>query len=509
MSLIALILACQGPDAGDKAKNKPDTGEPAACVAVREICGNEIDEDCDGVDPVCLNSLNDAFASWEGASAEGWSGDVLAALGDVDGDGQPDFAVGSKGVGDLDGEVSIVTNHTAGAARSLSNTWAGFTTSGDDADQFGTAIAGLVERDRTTHHGYAIGAAMAERGVGSVYLLTGPASQGTVDLSLEVDNTDLVQYVGPMTGSLAGHAVAFAGFLDGDDHPDLVVGARRASESGDYRDDQGAAYILFGPFDRDAGEPQTRSLDLEGTTIWGGGNGHSAGCAVAGLGDVDGDGLAEVAVSACDAGNNSGAVFLVDDSSDHRLAADPDFALMGEQPGDHAGVLVQSAGDADGDGNADVLVMAHSCGFDLQGCANQNFGRSSWYILTGARLEANAASFNMSLSLAWTRVTHPEQDNHYSCRSAAVGDFAGADGPDLAIGGCWESAGGVHVLPDMLGGSYEAPSEDFTVLSGVSEGDLAGAELAVVGNSLIIGAWAAGTDPLQAGAVYAMPAGSF
>src|SRR5689334_19806947 len=109
----------------------------------------------------------------------------------------------------------------------------------------------------------------------------------------------------------AGTAVS-AGDLNGDGRPDVIVGAPLAD--GASRHDSGAAYVIYG------GGPRLRNLDLgnlgsAGFRIDGVAARDAAGTSVAAVGDVNGDGVADVLVGAPGADNNgrpnSGAAYVV------------------------------------------------------------------------------------------------------------------------------------------------------------------------------------------------------
>jgi hypothetical protein len=170
--------------------------------------------------------------------------------------------------------------------------------------------------------------------------------------------------VGEHRSDRAGASVARAGDVNGDGHGDLIVGAPRANPLG--RRDAGAAYIVLGPF------PKGRlALGHHGFRIAGAvalpkpsdenPSSDGAGAVVAGAGDVNGDGLADVLVSGHDA-TFAPVVFVVFGKRD---SAPVDLAALG--PGGYAIAerAVRGAwgvGDVNGDHRADVAI-----GTDVEG----------------------------------------------------------------------------------------------------------------------------------------------
>jgi surface antigen len=156
--------------------------------------------------------------------------------------------------------------------------------------------------------------------------------------------------------------VANAGDVNGDGITDTVIGASQAWTNGE---DSGAAYVVFG--DLDGRDVDLNNLGRRGFRIDGPFAQAWLGDSVAGAGDINGDGLADVVLGASergnDAGSKSGAAYVVygkKDSAVVSLAAPGwhGFRISGAAPGDEAGWSVARAGDVNGDGRPDVVVGA-------------------------------------------------------------------------------------------------------------------------------------------------------
>jgi hypothetical protein len=144
-----------------------------------------------------------------------------------------------------------------------------------------------------------------------------------------------------------GFSVASAGDVDGDGIADVIVGARNTHVD---QPNEGSAYLYLGT-----------PRGLTELPVWetrGGVRDARLGEAVAGVGDVDGEGFDDVVTAAANfptpAGGN-GRVYL-HKGGPGGLRVEPVWSFDSEQRGSWLGRSVAGAGDVNGDGYADVLV---------------------------------------------------------------------------------------------------------------------------------------------------------
>jgi hypothetical protein len=304
-------------------------------------------------------SLDDAEATLEGVATADWAGETVAFVGDIDGDGTSEAAVGAAYADhayDHDGSVYVERGPVTGE-HSLADAdaeWFG-ATSGELAS---SALLGGVDYSGDGVPDLLVASRDWGSDQGAVYLLGASLFDGgsLADADIRIYSLDASH-----AGAEFGSDLADLGDLDGDGNDDLGVGWAGWAPSTTAGYSAGAVAIFLGPLPGDLAAADADALVTGHET--GGTIGGFAGT-VAGAGDVDGDGVPDIVVGDRNAtvgtATTAGKAYVVS-GVDALAGVDVLFAYAsfeGRLTGSLVGQTTTHLGDLDGDGAADVIVSA-------------------------------------------------------------------------------------------------------------------------------------------------------
>ena len=479
-----------------------------------------------------------------GGAAGDRLGEAASAAGDVNGDGFADVIIGAR--------YAAANGTGSGAAyvifgRKMQNPGPTFPADlpvaalgGNDGfklsgvapdDNAGVSVRGAGDVNGDGLADLLIGADGADpngSGSGATYLVFGRKGLAGVVVNLStLDGTNGFQLNGVTAGDRAGRAVSPAGDVNHDGFADLLIGAPFSDAALMAR---GAAYLVFGQAGGFGATLELGSLhgfsDHTGFQLSGAAAGDFAGRSVSGVGDVNGDGFADVVIGAFGADANKGAAYVVFGRATG-LPADLDlttlngtngFKISGEAAGDYAGRAVGAAGDINGDGFADLLIGAYTAAPNgaQSGAAYVVFGKGTTFAGTldlatlngtnGFKIPGLAAGDRLGRSLS------------------AAGDVNGDGLDDVIVGapGFAGQRGAAYVILGRttgFGATFDlatlAPGTGFQ-LTGETAGDLAGFAVSTAGDvngdgraDVLIGAFASASESGAAYVVFGPRSGNF
>lgn len=354
----------------DSAGHRPETAE-AGDTSGLDSADNQEPETGDSSAALDTGlDLGDADAKLLGEGAMENAGMNVSRAGDANGDGYDDLAISAPRAADGSGAVYLVQGPVEGT-ESLMEAEGRFDISGIDGMGMSTyagSVAGGGDIDGDGLSDLLVGTPFSGgEGEGWTWVLLGPA-EGDLDL-LDAQ----ASMVGSSEGESAGASVAWAGDVDGDGWEDVLVGAPGVMGSSDesmvghcadddwdeygyeYGYGTGAAYLMRGPLSGSV------SLESAAARLEGEDGGDTAGNAVVGNHDFDGDGQLDLLVGAdnnCEGGVDAGAAYVVlGPVSGEGMLVDADAKLVGRYHDDEAGAPLDVA-DTNGDGTPDLLVAA-------------------------------------------------------------------------------------------------------------------------------------------------------
>lgn len=464
-----LVQACERSPGFVEDGTDCDDSSPLVNPGVAEVCNDGLDNNCDGDLGACERSgdlsLEEADAVLLGLGAGDQAGAAVASLGDMDGDGVGELAVGAPRADARGADAGAVYLLSARATGELGLDSAERAISGPTASYgAGGALAALGDVNGDGYADLLVGAPAGDGGgidSGGAFLFLGPPGSWTV----LGDAT--ARLIGDVSYDGAGGAVAAGGDLTGDGVVDLLIGAEGYGDGGFQS--QGAIYVVSGAT---SGELRLRT---GAGLVVGASRYDRLGSAGAAAGDFNGDGVSDLAAGAAtwNANDGTGRVYLIEGPISGRMGAeDAAAAWDGEAPLHNAGRSL-SSGDLNGDGYADLAVGAP--GYDALG-----EGQGAVYVLYGPVVGTG------SLADAAARVEGAAAGDALGTAVDAGGDSNGDGRADLWVGApghdrAADDAGAAALFSSELLGALRWDDAPFRVF-GVGAGERAGQSLSMAGD---------------------------
>lgn len=360
----------------------------------------------------------------------------VTSLGDIDGDGVSDIAVGAFGDDDgftNAGAIYIVRLNADGSTKTSHKISSDlYDLSLASGSYFGSAMTSVGDIDND--------------GIVDLAVLSSSTTSGSDDvihfISVNADGTLKSHSVVPIeidAQSIKLASITFLGDLDGDGHDDLALGDVYSR----------SVHIMYGFTDQNVRRYSSISSGVNGMPLLA--SGTSFGSSVAAIGDINGDGVTDLAVGAKGDDNPTSSAGAV-----HVLLMNPDGTVLSNIRIGHPessdlkainygyfGSSVAAIGDRNGDGTPDLLVG--SMGYNGESVSET--GRA--YIL----FMASDGSPLDDAFIGGEQGSFPEISTYadFGASATAIGDVNGDGHIDVAIGASYDdsgnsSTGTVHLL---------------------------------------------------------------
>jgi len=491
------------------------------------------------------------FYTLEAGDMFGWD---VAAPGDIDGDGTEDFVVSAYHDNDGGTEAGAVyvlfleTNANTKSVQKLSMLYGGISAfyTLDAGDEFGSSVTAMGDIDGDGALDLAVGARQDDDGSsnpGAFYILfltTDGNVRNAQKLSMLYGGFDAYYTLSAV--DKFGISVAAVGDIDGDGVEDLTIGAYLDDDGGTIA---GAIYVInlaqsycetpsptVSPpacfTDGTAKAAQKQSV-LYGNfnTFYTLDASDRFGVSVVALGDVDSDGIRDLAVGAeldSDGGSGAGAVYVLFLETDGSIKGAQKLSMLygnlnmfyALDASDVFGVTIAALGDLDGDSVVDMAVGAWK---DDDGAADMGAAYIFFLQIDGTiKNSQKLSALYGGVSTFFTLNT----GGRFAMSLAGMGD-ADSDGiMDLAVGADYDddggaNAGAVYIIYLQTDGTTKNAQKFSMLYGGLSNfytldaSDSFGFDVAAPGdidgdsaNDLAVGTYGDNDGGSAAGAVYVL-----
>ena len=394
------------------------------------------------------------------------AGSAVSGVGDLNGDGLDDVIIsaprGEPGPADFStgtflpgpnyGQAYVVfgrTEHNYQDLAFLQEADIGFLIKGETDRQFAgarVASAGDVNADGLTDLLISTAHPDNDSSVeqNRTYVVYGKAVGSTVELE-DVASGSGGFVIDGVPGESTADAIASAGDLNGDGFADLIIGAPTGDRDSSEGDDAGAAYVVYGAGNNSNVDFNDITRGFPGIRLAGDQVQDGFGTSVANAGDVNGDGFADLIISAPfadplqSASNpngpriiNAGSSYLVFGGSDltHIDARDiaagiGGFAIHGDTENERSGWSVSGGGDVNGDGLSDVVIGSFNSDGGASGRSYVVFGSQDTSAINLASIRNGEGGFVIDGAAPGDRA---------GTSVSIIGDVNGDGLADLAVG---------------------------------------------------------------------------
>lgn len=480
-----LSYACDQPSGYVSDATDCNDHESQMNPGMTEICYDGLDNNCDGQAACGLASSVDAssaYATIQGYAAEDRAGYAVASVDDQNGDGYGDIALGAI-QSDVNGSNSggvYVMSGPMGNTTPYSVSSAIYTIGGQiSGDRLGEQVTSL-DFDGDGDRDIATSTIFEDAGgtsAGATYIVSTPL---TSNITLST-STWRAKLYGESTTDYAGEAIANAGDVDGDGSEDLLIGAYGNDHTASL---SGASYLVLGGSTSGTIDLQANNSSV--ITFRGVAGNEQSGQTVAGLNDIDGDGLADIGIGATATatnGTNSGTLYVILNPTTFSGAnslSGADFQIRGS----NASTLGSSAAgmeDIDGDGYDDIAVGA------AKGDSNGTDSGSVFIIAGGDILASISAgsTYQTASTLKTTELYGDGRGDEFGTELVAM-DYDNDSSMDLVVTAPLDatngsSAGAAYLFSAPLAGSYSATDANTRVL-GLNGNEYLGNSIANAGD---------------------------
>jgi hypothetical protein len=424
----------------------------------------------------------------EGINAGDASGGSVSGAGDVNDDGFDDLIVSAVGANNNTGENYVIfgaSNIFLNFAFNLSSLDGnnGLIIRGiDRGDRSGLSVSNAGDINGDGIEDLAIGAPTANGEDGESYVVFGNATGFSSPINLSsLDGTSGFTIAGIRTDGNLGNSISYAGDINGDGIDDLIVAAYKANNS------VGENYVIFGTTDEFSTNFDLAALDgSNGFTLAGVQAGDESGTSVSNAGDINGDNIDDLLISAAKANNGAGATYVIFGNSAGfdatvelaSLNGTNGFTLTGIAENDGSGIGISNAGDVNNDKFDDLLIGASS--------ANGNLGEV--YLVFGS-----SAGFEANIDLATLNGTNGvtiegiRENGFFGSSVSSAGDVNrdGIDDLIVAAPQANNGAGETYVIFGNTDATFELGSLNGSngfAIEGINAGDGSGSSVSSAGD---------------------------